>query len=123
MVSAAIWMLVASVFLLDLLTPADDVSVCFAYVIPIVASLLEARPRPTLYASVSSSLSILGMFFQPPTQLITVVMVFVAVLTQGLIAVLIRLQLRRLVEAQERAESQRRFVDILSHEVGTALTR
>jgi signal transduction histidine kinase len=32
------------------------------------------------------------------------------------------LQHRRLLEAQEKTETQRRLVDILSHEVGTALT-
>lgn len=121
-VSATIWVLVASVFVLDLLTPADDVSICFAYAIPIFVSLLEARPRPILYASISSSLSVLGMFIQPPTSPITVLMILIAVLTQWLVATLVRLQQRRLVEAEEKTESQRRFVDILSHEVGTALT-
>jgi signal transduction histidine kinase len=121
-VSATIWVLVASVFLLDLWTPADDVSVCFAYAIPIFVSLLETRLRPIFYASMSSALSILGMLIQPPTSPITVLMVLIAVVTQWLVATLVRLQRRRLVEAEEKTESQRRFIDILSHEVGTALT-
>jgi signal transduction histidine kinase len=103
-------------------TPADDVSVCFAYAIPIFVSLLEVRPRPIRYAAMSSTLSILGMFIQPPTSPITVLMILIAVITQWLVATLVRLQQRRLVEAEEKTESQRRFVDILSHEVGTALT-
>ena len=43
--STAIWVLIASVFLLDLLTPADDVSVCFAYLIPIFVKSFEPRLR------------------------------------------------------------------------------
>jgi signal transduction histidine kinase len=121
-VTAAIWVLVASIFLLDLLTPADDVSVCFAYLIPVFVSLFESRPRPILYASAASVLSILGMVVQPPSYATTVMMVLIAVLTQWVVAILVRLQQRRLVEANDKAESQRRFVDILSHEVGTALT-
>ena len=121
-VTAAIWVLVASIFLLDLLTPADDVSVCFAYLIPVFVSLFESRPRPILYASAASALSILGMLVQPPSYAMTVMMVLIAVVTQWTVAILVRLQQRRLIEANERAESQRRFVDILSHEVGTALT-
>lgn len=119
---AAIWVLIAAIFLLDLLTPADDVSVCFAYLIPVFLSLFEARPRPILYASVTAALSILGMLVQPPGYASTVMMVVIAVLTQWVVATLVKLQQRRLVEANERAELQRRFVDILSHEVGTALT-
>jgi signal transduction histidine kinase len=107
--------------LLDLLTPADDVSVCFAYLIPIFVSLFQPRPRPILYASATTVLSIAGMVVQPPP-ISTVMMVLIAVLTQWAVATLVKLQQRRLVEANERAESQRRFVDILSHEVGTALT-
>ena len=120
-VTVAIWSLIGSVFVLDLLTPADDVSVCFAYLIPIFASLFEARPRPILYASASTAFSVLGMIIQPP-QISTVMMVLIAVLTQWVVATLVKLQQRRLIEANEKAESQRRFVDILSHEVGTALT-
>jgi signal transduction histidine kinase len=121
-ITASIWVLVASIFLLDLLTPADDVSVCFAYLIPVFMSLFETHPRPILYASAASILSTLGLLAQPPSYATTVMMVFIAVLTQWAVAILVRLQQRRLVEANDRAESQRRFVDILSHEVGTALT-
>jgi signal transduction histidine kinase len=65
--------------------------------------------------------SLLGMVIQPP-HASTVMMVVIAVLTQWVVATLVKLQQRRLLEANEKAESQRRFVDILSHEVGTALT-
>jgi signal transduction histidine kinase len=46
----------------------------------------------------------------------------IAIITQWLVATLVGLQQRRLADMQDKAEFQRRFVDILSHEVGTALT-
>jgi signal transduction histidine kinase len=121
-VGIMVWGLTGLIFGLDLLTPADDVSVCFAYLIPIFISLFEARPRPLLYASAATFLSIGGMVIQPPGQLSTVLMISIAIATQWVVATLVKLQQRRLVEANDRAELQRRFVDILSHEVGTALT-
>lgn len=121
-VALIIWTLTGLGFLLDLLTPADDVSVCFAYLIPIFISLFEPNPRPLLYASAASLLSICGMVIQPPAYAMTVLMITIAILTQWVVAILVKLQQRRLIEANEKAESQRRFVDILSHEVGTALT-
>ena len=45
-----------------------------------------------------------------------------AVLAQWLAAILVRLQQNLLVTARDQAEFQHRFVDILSHEIGTALT-
>jgi signal transduction histidine kinase len=125
MVSLAIWVLLASIFLLDVSTPADNVSICFAYAVPIFLSLFEPRPRPILYAGTATALSLFGSFIQPPNDAIIVVFManrLIAVATQWLVATLVRLQQRRLVEAHDKAESQRRFVDILSHEVGTALT-
>jgi signal transduction histidine kinase len=122
LIRAIIWALIGSIFVLDLLTPADDVSVCFAYLIPIFLSLFETQPRPILYASATTALSMFGMAVQPPGYASTVMMIVIAILTQWVVAILVKLQQRRLVEANERAESQRRFVDILSHEVGTALT-
>jgi signal transduction histidine kinase len=125
MVSVAIWVLIASAFLLDLTTPPENVSVCFAYVIPIFVSLFEARSRPMLYAGVATALSLAEPFIQPPNDMSLVVDMgnrLVAVLTQWLAATLVRLQRRRLVDAQDKAEFQQRFVDILSHEIGTTLT-
>jgi len=125
MVSAAIWVLFASILALDFITPRENVSVCFAYVIPIFVSLFEPRPRPIFYASVASLLSLGEPFVQPPTDISIVVEIghrLAAVLTQWLAAMLVRLQQRLLVDAQDKAEFQHRFVDILSHEIGTALT-
>ena len=46
MASIAIWLLFAAILVLDFTTSRENVSVCFAYVIPIFVSLFEARSRP-----------------------------------------------------------------------------
>jgi signal transduction histidine kinase len=124
-VTLAVWLLMIAVFLLDILTPADNVSVCFAYVLPIFLSLFEEKPRYVVYATAASILSVAGSIIQPPTEA-NLIGFFsnraIAVLTQWLAALLVRIQKHRLAEQEQRAEYQRRFVDILSHEVGTALT-
>lgn len=121
-ISAAIWLLIGAVFLADVSTPADDVSVVFAYIVPVIASLFESHPRPLRYACATTMLAICGLILLPPNHVITFFMVGISITTQWAVALLVRQEGRRLQEANERAESQRRFVDILSHEVGTALT-
>ncbi len=120
LVSVAIWALLASIFLVDILTPPDNISICFAYAIPIFVSLFEVRSRPFVYAGTATVLLIL-----PPSAANTTVVIadrLIAILTQWLMAMLVGLQQRRLADMRDKAEFQRRFVDILSHEVGTALT-
>jgi signal transduction histidine kinase len=121
----AIWPLLAAIFVYDLQITTEQVSVSFAYAIPVLLSLFERKPRPFLYASVAFVLSILGTFIQPPNDVSMLVLAAnraIAILMQWVVAALVALQHRRLLDAQEKAETQRRFVDILSHEVGTALT-
>src|SRR5262245_48004510 len=128
--SAAIWLLFPSIFVLDLITPRENVSVCFAYVIPIFVSLFETRSRPVFYAAVATVLSLGEPLVQGPHDLsmneLTMVMEaghrLLAIVTQWIAASLVQLQLRRLVDARDKAEFQHRFLDILSHEIGTALT-
>jgi signal transduction histidine kinase len=125
LVTIAIWAPLASIFLLDILTPPDNISVCFAYAIPIFVSLFEVRPRPMLYAGTATVLSLVGTFILRPSVASTIVIIadrLIAIITQWLVATLVGLQQRRLADMQDKAEFQRRFVDILSHEVGTALT-
>src|SRR5262249_44629807 len=77
------------------------------------------------YAGVATALSLAEPFIQPPNDMSLLVDMgnrVVAVLTQWLAATLVRLQRRRLVDAQHKAEFQQRFMDILSHEIGTTLT-
>lgn len=121
-ITLTIWVIIGAVFVGDVSTPADDVSVCFAYLIPLIVSLFEAKPRPLLYASVTTILSAFALVLLPPKYPTTFMMVAISIATQWAVAALVRLEQRRLVEANEKADSQRRFLDILSHEVGTALT-
>ena len=123
--TCAIWLLLAAIFVYDLQITTEQVSVSFAYAIPILLSLSERRPRPFLYVGIAFVLSILGLFIQPPNDVSMVVLIAnrsIAILMQWVVAALVAVQRRRLLEAREKAETQRRFVDILSHEVGTALT-
>ena len=122
---AAIWVLLAAIFVFDVWTHPENVSACFAYTIPIFMSLFEARPRPMLYATTATALSIVGSFVEPSSAMPYAAILgnrFIAIATQWLAAMLVKVQYRRHVEAERAAELQRRFVDILSHEIGTALT-
>jgi signal transduction histidine kinase len=88
-------------------------------------SLFEVRRRPFLYAGTATALSLIGTFIVPPSIASTAVVItdrLIAILTQWLMAMLVGLLQRRLADMREKAEFQRRFVDILSHEVGAALT-
>lgn len=123
--SLVIWSLLALGLMFDLSTPADNVSVAFIYTVPIFLSLFEVRPRALIYATVTTAMTGIGIFIPPPPpDQITVVLAnrSIAVLTQWLVAALVLVQNRRLSEARDQTASQRRFIDILSHEVGTALT-
>jgi signal transduction histidine kinase len=124
-VSIAIWAMLSAIFLFDILTPPENISVCLAYAVPIFLSLFEVRPRPMLYASTSTVLSLVGVLIQLSTatnRMLVVANLLIAIAIQWLVAALVRLQRQRLSDMLEKAESQRRFVNILSHEVGTALT-
>ena len=124
-VGMVIWILVASIFSFDVLTHPENVSACFAYTLPIFVSLFEAKPRPFLYAGAATALSLIGMFVEPSGELPIAAIIgnrLIAIATQWLAAMLVKLQYRRHADMQRAAELQRRFVDILSHEIGTALT-
>jgi signal transduction histidine kinase len=69
--------------------------------------------------------TLVGSLIQPTGNINTVVVEtnrLIAVLTQWLIAMLVRLQQQHVDDMQAKAEYQHRFVDILSHEIGNALT-
>lgn len=124
-VGIAIWVLVASIFVFDILTYPENVSACFAYTIPIFLSLFERTPQPFLYAGTATALSLVGSFVEPSGEVPIVAILgnrLIAVATQWLAAMLVKVQYRRHADTQREAEFQRRFVDILSHEIGTALT-
>jgi signal transduction histidine kinase len=126
-------LLLATVYLSDMTTAADNVSIAFIYCVPIVVGLLHASQRSFLYAAIASILTVIGSFFQPPL-LVTDLATFaanraIAVATQWLVAVLVWNQKRfqdalegRIAEEREKVQTQRRFITILSHEFGNALT-
>lgn len=120
------------IFVLDALTPADNVSICFAYAIPIMVSILDGGNRVFLYAALATVLSFLGFFIQPLDDTITWTFVanrVIAMATQWAVAFLVRYRVametalnRSLDEQREEVERQRRFIAMLSHEVRTPLT-
>ncbi|GAB4170735.1 MAG: hypothetical protein OHK0024_06810 [Thalassobaculales bacterium] len=124
--------LLAAVFIADALTPADNVSICFAYAIPIMLSLLEGGRRSLVYAAAATLLSLAGSFIQPPGDTITAVFIanrVLAIAMQWALALVVRYRLdheaamaRALTEQAEKVERQQRFIAILSHEVRTPLT-
>jgi len=120
----AILLCFAGIFLVDLLTPVDNLILCFSYLIPIGASFFDARSQPLLLAGMATALSVAGFLLPPVGELELEVMAsrLAAVVHHWLAALLVLMQKRLLAAASKEAEFQRRFVDILSHEVGTALT-
>jgi signal transduction histidine kinase len=124
-VGVAIWGLQAAIFLFDLLTHPENVSACFAYTIPIFMSLFEFSPRPYLYAATATALSLFGSVVEPFDEGAFAAIIgnrLIAIASQWLAALLVTLQYQRHTHVQREAEFQRRFIDILSHEIGTALT-
>src|SRR2546423_11285895 len=124
--------LVCAIFVVDIITPADNVSICFAYCVPIFFGILT-RPKHTFFlAGLATILSIVGSLIQPPNYEHTLVFVsnrVIAVLTQWAVAALVFYRRRNedlaqtaLQEAVKQHAAGRRFLDVLSHEIGTPLT-
>ncbi|WP_207459345.1 HAMP domain-containing sensor histidine kinase [Azospirillum sp. SYSU D00513] len=123
---------IGGIFLLDAVTSADNVSICFAYAIPIVLGILEGQRAAFWYACAATLLSVVGTFIQPPTNQITAVFYanrVIAIATQWAMALLVHYRLRAeevlrrgLEEEREKVDRQKRFIAMLSHEVKTPLT-
>jgi signal transduction histidine kinase len=131
-VLAVIVALIASVFLFDIFTPPDDVSIPFLYTIPIFLTLFSRYRIPYACAAISTALSIVGAFIQPPREIFDIVFLTnrsIAIGSQWLIAFLISMrkqaETKMMADFQaekNKAEVGRRFIDVLSHEIGTSLT-
>ena len=120
-----IWVLIASIYLFDVFTHPEDISACFAYTIPIFVSLFQVTPKPFYYAGATTILSLMGLLVEPSKELPAIAILgnrLIAIGTQWLAATLVLMQWHRQVDMHRAAEIQRRFVDILSHEIGTSLT-
>lgn len=123
---------VAAIFVFDILTPPDDVSIPFIYVIPIFLTLFLRWRLAYAIAGVATALSIIGAFIQPPRDSLDIVFMTnraIAIAAQWITAFLVlsRKETEALMVAEFEAEKKkvelgRRFMDILSHEIGTSLT-
>lgn len=120
------------IFAFDVVTPADHVSVSFLYAIPLfVAGFGRAQPV-YLYAAVATALSTAGIFIQPPEDISPAafyanraIAVTALWIVAGLVAT--RKKAEALIRAgfeeeKRKSEYRRRFLDVLSHEIGTSLT-
>lgn len=124
--------LMVGVFIFDIYTPPDDVSICFIYAVLISLSVFSFRRSPYICAAVATFLSWAGAFFQTPGDTLSVVFFTnraIAVTAQWLVAFLIVLhkdaqqRIQQQYEGErKKAETSRRFVDVLTHEIGTSLT-
>lgn len=135
--SAAVLALVAAamaaVFAYDVLTPPDDVSLSFVYAVLILLTLFSFDRAVYPCAAAATGLSVLGAFINPPSEMVSAVFFTnrgIAVASQWIVAVLVvtrkaaEARLRDdLVAQKAEAETSRRFLDVLSHEIGTSLTR
>ncbi|WP_068024477.1 sensor histidine kinase [Rhodoplanes sp. Z2-YC6860] len=124
--------LMAGVFVFDILTPPDDVSICFIYAVLIPLAIFSFHRAAYACAALATSLSVLGAFFQPPHDQLPLVFFTnraIAIVAQWLVAFLVtsrqelEAKIRSEYEAERtKADTSRRFVDMLTHEIGTSLT-
>ncbi|MCJ2126331.1 sensor histidine kinase [Methylobacterium sp. J-077] len=124
--------LILGVFTADLIEPSDNVSICFAYTLPILLGVYLRSGSTFRLAAAATLASLVGSFIRPPEGGIAVSFVVnrvIAVAAQWLVAFLGEQRRRNfaivqahLAEERLAAETGRRFVQILTHEIATALT-
>ncbi len=127
---AGIALAIGAVFSLDLVVTPEDVSVALIYAGPMFATVLSRRLNPYIVAAVTTALSLIGIVTAPDNAGVA----FygnraVAIAIQWLIAALVMshrrgeaLRQEQLTTAIEKAGQQKRFLEIVSHEIGTSLT-
>ncbi len=132
LVSGGILVLILVAFIFDIFTPPDDVTVCFIYSVILALAIFSRYRSAYWFAALTTVLSVLGSFFSPPPDALHVVFFAnraIAIISQWIIAFLVtnrkkteaRMQ-ADLDEQKANAETSRRFLDVLSHEIGTSLT-
>ncbi|MCJ2067348.1 HAMP domain-containing histidine kinase [Methylobacterium sp. J-030] len=124
--------LILGVFTADLIEPTDNVSICFAYTLPILLGVYLGPGSTFRLAAAATLASLVGSFIRPPEGGIAVSFVanrVIAVTAQWLVAFLVEQRRRNfaiveahLADERRAAETGRRFVQILTHEIATALT-
>lgn len=125
--------LMGVIFIFDILTPPDDVTICFIYAVLVFLTLFGHDHAIYLCAAIATFLSVLGSFINPPTEAHSMVFFAnrgIAIATQWIVAFLVmtrkdtEARMREdFAEQKDKAEESRRFLDVLSHEIGTSLTR
>ncbi len=125
--------LMGVVFVFDILTTPDDVTICFIYAVLVFLTLFSRDYAAYLCAALATFLSVLGSFINPPTEAHSMVFFAnrgIAIVAQWIVAFLVmtrkdaEARMRSdFAEQKDKAEESRRFLDVLSHEIGTSLTR
>jgi signal transduction histidine kinase len=129
---AIVLLLMVTVFVADIYTTPDHITICFIYAAIIFLSIFSFYRSAYIAAAVATAFSVLGSFANPPAEALTVVFFanrVIAIAAQWLVAVLVTtrkdaeaLMRSDLAEQTANAETRRRFLDVLSHEIGTSLT-
>lgn len=129
---AAIACSILLVFLADVVTPVDEVSVSFAYALPILITFFSRYNLAYWCAAAATALSLGGIPIQPPAEHLPASFFAnrgIAIAAQWAVAALVtsRKRMEGLMRAnldkeRAKADGQRRFLDVLSHEIGTSLT-
>lgn len=132
LVFALVLALMGTVFAADIETTPDHVTICFIYAAIIFLSIFSFYRSAYIAAAVATLLSLLGSFINPPDEALSVVFFAnrgIAIAAQWIVAVLVTtrkdaeaLMRSDLEEQTANAETRRRFLDVLSHEIGTSLT-
>lgn len=132
LIFAAVLFLMAMVFIADILTTPDHVTICFIYAAIIFLSIFSFYRSAYIAAAVATVFSIIGSFVNPPVEAMSIVFFTnraIAIAAQWIVAVLVTtrkdaeaLMRADLEEQRANVETRRRFLDVLSHEIGTSLT-
>lgn len=132
LIFAVVLILMVTVFVADIFTTPDHVTICFIYAAIIFLSIFSFYRSAYIAAAVATAFSIAGSFANPPDEAISVVFFAnraIAIAAQWIVAWLVTtrkdaeaLMRADLEEQTASAETRRRFIDVLSHEIGTSLT-
>jgi signal transduction histidine kinase len=129
---AIVLLLMVTVFVADIYTTPDHITICFIYAAIIFLSIFSFYRSAYIAAAVATAFSVLGSFANPPDESLSIVFFAnraIAIAAQWVVAVLVTtrkdaeaLMRADLAEQTANAETRRRFLDVLSHEIGTSLT-
>ncbi|ARP99307.1 sensor histidine kinase [Pseudorhodoplanes sinuspersici] len=132
LISGGILTLILVAFVFDIFTPPDDVTICFIYSVILALGIFSRYRIAYWFAALTTVLSMLGSLFSPPPDTAHVVFLAnraIAIVSQWIIAFLVTnrkkteaLMRADLEEQKANVETSRRFLDVLSHEIGTSLT-